>query len=155
MIKQRVVWRFFIMYSFIVNPNSRSGEGRNVWNRLRSIMESQGISYQYFLTEYVGHATVLARRISAAGTPEDPVTLVTVGGDGTIYEVLTGIIDLSSVVFGFIPVGPATISAAVWACPLILLKRFALFLRTDGPFSWMFLFSTLAAIPTVSASVQE
>ena len=42
------------MYSFIVNPNSRSGEGRNVWNRLRSIMESQGISYQYFLTEYVG-----------------------------------------------------------------------------------------------------
>ena len=105
MIKQRVVWRFFIMYSFIVNPNSRSGEGRNVWNRLRSIMESQGISYQYFLTEYVGHATVLAQRISAAGTPEDPVTLVTVGGDGTIYEVLTGIIDLSSVVFGFIPVG--------------------------------------------------
>lgn len=105
MIKQRVVWRFFIMYSFIVNPNSRSGEGRNVWNRLRSIMESQGISYQYFLTEYVGHATVLARRISTAGTPEDPVTLVTVGGDGTIYEVLTGIIDLSSVVFGFIPVG--------------------------------------------------
>ena len=93
------------MYSFIVNPNSRSGEGRNVWNRLRSIMESQGISYQYFLTEYVGHATVLAQRISAAGTPEDPVTLVTVGGDGTIYEVLTGIIDLSSVVFGFIPVG--------------------------------------------------
>ena len=93
------------MYSFIVNPNSRSGEGRNVWNRLRSIMESQGISYQYFLTEYVGHATVLARRISTAGTPEDPVTLVTVGGDGTIYEVLTGIIDLSSVVFGFIPVG--------------------------------------------------
>ena len=58
------------MYSFIVNPNSRSGEGRNVWNRLRSIMESQGISYQYFLTEYVGHATVLAKKISAAGTPE-------------------------------------------------------------------------------------
>ena len=93
------------MYSFIVNPNSRSGEGRNVWNRLRSIMESQGISYQYFLTEYVGHATVLAKKISAAGTPESPVTLVTVGGDGTIYEVLTGISDLSSVIFGFIPVG--------------------------------------------------
>lgn len=93
------------MYSFIVNPNSRSGEGRNVWNRLRSIMESQGISYQYFLTEYVGHATILARSLSAAGTPDSPVTLVTVGGDGTIYEVLTGIKDLDSVIFGFIPVG--------------------------------------------------
>ena len=41
------------MYSFIVNPNSRSGEGREIWNHLRSIMESRGISYQYFLTEYV------------------------------------------------------------------------------------------------------
>lgn len=155
MIKLTVVWRFFIMYSFIVNPNSRSGEGRNVWNRLRSIMESQGISYQYFLTEYVGHATVLAQRISAAGTPEDPVTLVTVGGDGTIYEVLTGIIDLSSVVFGFIPVGSGNDFCRSMGLPLILLKRFALSLRTDGPFPWMFLFSTLAAIPTVSASVQE
>lgn len=143
------------MYSFIVNPNSRSGEGRNVWNRLRSIMESQGISYQYFLTEYVGHATVLAQRISAAGTPEDPVTLVTVGGDGTIYEVLTGIIDLSSVVLDLFRSGPATISAAVWACPLSLLKRFALSLKTDGPFPWMFLYYISAAIPTVSASVQE
>ena len=142
------------MYSFIVNPNSRSGEGRNVWNRLRSIMESQGISYQYFLTEYVGHATVLAQRISAAGTPEDPVTLVTVGGDGTIYEVLTGIIDLSSVVFGFIPVGSGNDFCRSMGLPFDPFEALRS-LKTDGPFSWMFLFSTLAAIPTVSASVQE
>ena len=60
------------MYSFIVNPNSRSGEGRNVWNRLRSIMESQGISYQYFLTEYVGHATVLALSLIHISEPTRP-----------------------------------------------------------------------------------
>ena len=61
------------MYSFIVNPNSRSGQGREIWNHLRSIMESQGISYQYYLTEYVGHATEFARKISSSGTPDDPV----------------------------------------------------------------------------------
>ena len=93
------------MYSFIVNPNSRSGQGREIWNHLRSIMESQGISYQYYLTEYVGHATEFARKISASGTPDEPATLVTVGGDGTIYEVLTGIEDLDNVIFGFIPTG--------------------------------------------------
>ena len=143
------------MYSFIVNPNSRSGEGRNVWNRLRSIMESQGISYQYFLTEYVGHATVLAQRISAAGTPEDPVTLVTVGGDGTIYEVLTGIIDLSSVVFGFIPVGSGNDFCRSMGLPFdpfealrsILENRRTIFM--DVPVLH------LGSIPTVSASVQE
>ena len=93
------------MYSFIVNPNSRSGQGREIWNHLRSIMESRGISYQYFLTEYVGLATEFARKISSSGTPDDPVTLITVGGDGTIYEVLTGIEDLDNVIFGFIPTG--------------------------------------------------
>ena len=93
------------MYSFIVNPNSRSGQGRDIWNHLRSIMESQGISYQYFFTEYVGHATELAHRLSAQGTPDNPVTLITVGGDGTIYEVLTGICDPDSVIFGYIPTG--------------------------------------------------
>ena len=93
------------MYSFIVNPNSRSGQGRDIWNHLRSIMESQGISYQYFLTEYVGQATEFARNISASGTPEDPAVLVAVGGDGTIYEVLTGIVDLDNVIFGYIPTG--------------------------------------------------
>ena len=93
------------MYSFIVNPNSRSGQGREIWNHLRSIMESQGISYQYYLTEYVGHATEFARKISASGTPDETATLVTVGGYGTIYEVLTGIEDLDNVIFGFIPTG--------------------------------------------------
>ena len=121
------------MYSFIVNPNSRSGEGRNVWNRLRSIMESQGISYQYFLTEYVGHATVLAEKISAAGTPEDPVTLVTVGGDGTIYEVLTGIIDLSSVVFGFIPVGSGNDFCRSMKLPQDPMKALELILSDKRP----------------------
>ena len=139
MIKLTVVWRFFIMYSFIVNPNSRSGEGRNVWNRLRSIMESQGISYQYFLTEYVGHATVLAKKISAAGTPESPVTLVTVGGDGTIYEVLTGSAICLRSSLDLSQLGPAMISAAVWGFLLILLRRFAPSLRTNGRFPWMFL----------------
>ena len=93
------------MYSFIVNPNSRSGQGRDIWNHLRSIMESQGISYQYFLTEYVGQATEFARKVSASGTPEEPAVLIAVGGDGTIYEVLTGIVDLDNVIFGYIPTG--------------------------------------------------
>ena len=63
------------------------------------------MNFAVSLTEHVGHATTLSRQIGSLGTPDAPVTLVTVGGDGTIYEVLTGISDLRSVIFGYIPTG--------------------------------------------------
>lgn len=37
--------------------------------------------------------------------PENPVTLIAVGGDGTIQEVLSGVHDLSCITFGYIPTG--------------------------------------------------
>ncbi|MDC7286488.1 diacylglycerol kinase family lipid kinase [Blautia schinkii] len=93
------------MYYFIVNPNSRSGAGRNIWNMLRSELAVRKITYKAYLTEYVGHATKLAHEISTKGTVEEPAYLITVGGDGTIHEVLTGIQDFDSVIFGYIPTG--------------------------------------------------
>lgn len=93
------------MYYFIVNPNSRSGAGRSIWNLLRSELALRKVTYKAYLTEYVGHATKLAREISAKGTAEEPLYLVTVGGDGTIHEVLTGIRDFDAVIFGYIPTG--------------------------------------------------
>ena len=93
------------MYYFIVNPKSRSGMGKCIWNNLRARLLQQNIEFRSYLTEHVGHATTLSRQISSLGTPDAPVTLVTVGGDGTIYEVLTGISDLRSVIFGYIPTG--------------------------------------------------
>lgn len=93
------------MYYFIINPNSRSGAGRDVWSILRSELALRKTTYKAYQTEYSGHAVKLARMISNQGTSEDPVYLIAVGGDGTIQEVLTGITDFDSVIFGYIPVG--------------------------------------------------
>ncbi|MDO4276398.1 MAG: diacylglycerol kinase family lipid kinase [Eubacteriales bacterium] len=93
------------MYYFIVNPNSRSGAGRTIWNKLRSELALRNITYRAYLTEYVGHAVKIAHEVSKKGTAEDPVYLITVGGDGTIHEVLTGICDFDNVIFGYIPTG--------------------------------------------------
>lgn len=93
------------MYYFIVNPNSRSGAGRRIWNRIRSELTLRKVSYNAYMTEYVGHAVKLAAAVSGKGTPDAPVCLVALGGDGTIQEVLTGIQDFDSVLFGFIPTG--------------------------------------------------
>lgn len=93
------------MYYFIVNPNSRSGAGKKIWERLRKELHIRGIEHQVSFTRYVGHGIELSRKFSAFGTKEDPVTLIAVGGDGTIQEVLTGIQDLEHVIFGYIPTG--------------------------------------------------
>ncbi len=94
-----------LMYYFIVNPNSRSGTGRKIWSRIREELALRKVSYKAYMTEYVGHAVKLAASVSSKGTPDAPVCIVAMGGDGTIQEVLTGIRDFDSVLFGFIPTG--------------------------------------------------
>lgn len=93
------------MYYFIVNPNSRSGQGQKIWFRLRAILTARHVPYRAYLTEYAGHAKKLAAQISRLGTSESPAHLIAVGGDGTIHEIFTGITDFDQVIFGFIPTG--------------------------------------------------
>lgn len=93
------------MYYFIINPNSRSGQGQMIWLQLQKVLSQRKVAYQAYFTEYVGHAKELAAFISQKGTVEAPVSLIAVGGDGTIHEVLTGIPDFDLILFGFIPTG--------------------------------------------------
>lgn len=93
------------MYYFIVNPNSRSGRGGSIWSEIHRQLKLRGISFQYCLTRYSGHATSIAKKASCLGTSEDPISIIAVGGDGTIHEVLSGITDFDHVIFGYIPTG--------------------------------------------------
>lgn len=93
------------MYHFIVNPNSRSGAGGLIWNQIRRELLLRKIPFESYLTRFAGHAVKIASRITSSASPENPVFLIAVGGDGTIQEVLTGIEDLDSVIFGYIPTG--------------------------------------------------
>lgn len=76
------------MYIFIVNPHARSGLGHVVWDELESILKKQNIPYKAYFTKYQKHATEIARK---ATSDDAPSTLVVLGGDGTINEVVNGI----------------------------------------------------------------
>ena len=91
------------MYYFIVNISSGSGKGINVWKRVSRVLRERNIEYKAYKTRYKGHARELATKISSIATKE--VRLVVVGGDGTINEVLNGIVDFEKVVFSVIPTG--------------------------------------------------
>lgn len=98
----RTLWRT-IMYYFIVNIASGSGKGADVWKRISKVLRDRNVEYKAYKTRYKGHARELATKISSIDTEE--VRLVVVGGDGTINEVLNGIVDFEKVIFSVIPTG--------------------------------------------------
>ena len=86
------------MYTFIINPASRSGLGRQVWESLEPILRERGVPYRAYLTRCQRHATRLARELTADGKIH---TIVVLGGDGTVNEVIGGIQNLSATTLDF------------------------------------------------------
>jgi hypothetical protein len=74
---------------FIVNPYSGSRRGVRIMELVRPIFLAGGIEPVVHITTHAGHARELAR--SAVLT--DYVAIVTVGGDGTVNEAVTGVLE--------------------------------------------------------------
>lgn len=90
------------MYYFIVNPSSRSGQGIQVWRQVKTILSQRRLSYKAYFTKYTGHGTQIARRIAPLAAEH---SLIIIGGDGTINEVLNGLPENSRITLGYLPVG--------------------------------------------------
>ena len=90
------------MYTFIVNPNARSGLGQKVWNKLEAILKEKNVDYNVYFTNHAKHATQITAEITSDGNEH---TVVALGGDGTVNEVVNGIQDFEKTIFGYIPIG--------------------------------------------------
>jgi len=74
---------------FIVNPTAGGGRGRRAQARIADLLShSQFADAEFAFTERPGHATSLARQWAAAGVER----IVAVGGDGTVHEVVNGLL---------------------------------------------------------------
>ena len=90
------------MYNFIVNPNARSGLGQKVWKKLEMILKQKNIDYRVYFTRYQKDATDITRRITSG---EEEQVVVALGGDGTVNEVVNGIVNFKKTILGYIPIG--------------------------------------------------
>ena len=90
------------MYHFIVNPNSRSGKGRLLWNKIYNELESKNVDYKIYFTEIENNGTKIAHEITK---DSHECNIIAIGGDGTVNEVINGIKDFSKVTFSYIPTG--------------------------------------------------
>lgn len=90
------------MYKIIFNPGSRGHRGISVWNTIKKILDEKDIEYLLYKTNHAGHAEELVHQITSDHKPH---TFIVVGGDGTINEVLNGIVNPTLATVGLIPAG--------------------------------------------------
>jgi len=88
----------------IVNPVAGAGRTAKKWPQIMARLRSIDLRFDYDLTEAPGHARELAKSAASKGYE----MVVSVGGDGTINEVVNGLYDagnLAEVTLGIISTG--------------------------------------------------
>ncbi len=95
-----------INWFVIVNPSAGNGMVRRKWPKIQNLFKQYGMQYEVAQTAYHKHGLVLAVDAIKNGFRH----LIIVGGDGTIHNVINGIMQQqvvakSSVSIGIIPVG--------------------------------------------------
>ncbi|MBN1176198.1 MAG: diacylglycerol kinase family lipid kinase [Dehalococcoidales bacterium] len=71
----------------IVNPAAGAGKTARLWPQIMDLFKGQGLRFEHDITEAPGHAIELAREAACNGYN----MVVSVGGDGTINEIVNGI----------------------------------------------------------------
>jgi diacylglycerol kinase (ATP) len=89
---------------FIINLQAKNGRCRKVWEQIEQQLAETGTLYKACFTEYSGHAVELTKSIAQDEHGEEK-TIVVVGGDGTLHEVVNGAAGNSKLTIGFIPGG--------------------------------------------------
>jgi diacylglycerol kinase (ATP) len=73
----------------IVNPAAGAGRTAREWPRIKDIFRAQGLRFDHDQTEAPGHAVELAKEAARKGYE----TIISVGGDGTIHEIVNGLFE--------------------------------------------------------------
>ena len=86
---------------FILNPVAGGGLAKKYQDIIINKIKTQQLSGEIVLTEYKGHATKIAADFANKGYNH----IIAVGGDGTLNEIVHGMIDLDEITLGIIPAG--------------------------------------------------
>jgi len=89
----------------VVNPRAGRGAVERGWPAVQRVLDEGGVAYDVTITERPGHGTEAARRAVDDGC----TFVVAVGGDGTVHEVVNGLMDDAG------PRNPATVLGVVAA----------------------------------------
>ena len=103
----------------IVNPNAGKRRGEKDWNEISALLKKENLSFAVEFTERKGHAINLTLKAISAGFRK----IITVGGDGTLNEVVNGVFNSDScrstdMTLSLIPVGTGNDWGRMFGIPL-------------------------------------
>ena len=76
-------------YKIIANPTAGGGSGARAIPRLKQILTNRQMDFDLVISQHAGHAIDLARQAAQDGCE----VIVAAGGDGTVNEVVNGMMD--------------------------------------------------------------
>lgn len=109
------------MYIFIVNPISGNGKSQKIWAKIKTELDARDVEYRTFFTKYQGHAEEITRQVAKIHH-EKLTAIVSVGGDGTLHEVLNGLEFHPNIPVGCIPTGSGNDARRGFGIPKTPLK---------------------------------
>ncbi len=103
----------------IVNPNAGNGKGKKDWDKISGFLKKENLSFTVKFTEAKGHAIHLTNEAVGTGSRN----IITVGGDGTLNEVVNGIFSgnaslSTEISLALIPVGTGNDWGRMFGIPL-------------------------------------
>lgn len=104
----------------ILNPNAGNGKGHKDWNRISEILRKNQVPFEFRFTERKGQAVDLAKNAIKEGFRK----IISIGGDGTLNEVVNGVFSQDNcpskeITIGLIPVGTGNDWGRMFGIPLV------------------------------------
>ena len=90
----------------IVNPTSGNSSGKKKWPKIKDLLKTYGFSIQYAFTEFDKHSGQIVKTAIEKGF----INIISVGGDGTLHNIVNGIMQQrntpsTNINVGVIPIG--------------------------------------------------
>lgn len=119
----------------VINPNAGSNKAAKTWPKISQQLIKEGFTTECVFTEKRGHAIELTRLAIRNGFRR----IVVVGGDGTLNEVLNGImtqdlVPATEITLGMIPVGTGNDWCRTFGIPFDYRKAIAVLKRSKTAF---------------------
>lgn len=102
------------MYYIIANETHLKGKGMHRLETVKKVFDVAGKDYEVLLTQKKDDAKLHAERITSSG---EECTIIAMGGDGTLHDILNGIKNFDKCSLGLIPVGTGNDFAATAKIP--------------------------------------
>ncbi len=116
------------MFHIIFNPTAGKKKATKNMQTLTSMLDERAVAYEVHESKCVRDAENIVRELSLQGEKE----FIVVGGDGTLNEVLNGLVDPSSSTLGLIPSGTGNDFAEKLGIPLDAEKAVQILLKGEA-----------------------